>query len=74
MATLEKVAIRFDDAFWPGDIRRITYVSSDHRFPAWVDMTDHAGAPVLVAFHNPAVTPQVPDTEEGRIEERWRFW
>ncbi len=68
MATLEKVAIRFDDAFWPEDIRRITYVSSDHRFPAWVDMTDHAGAPVLVAFHNPTVTPELPDTDEGRIE------
>jgi polyamine oxidase len=55
MATLEKVVLRFESAFW-GDTRRLTFVSEDHRFPAWADYSHHTGAPTLVAFHNPRAT------------------
>lgn len=61
MANLEKVVLRFDRAFWPTAHRRATFLTGDHRFPTWVDMTVHAGAPTLVGFLNPHATPGLLD-------------
>jgi monoamine oxidase len=55
MATLEKIVLRFAEPIGSGS--RLTYMSEDHRFPAWIDISHHAGAPTLIAFHNPRATP-----------------
>jgi polyamine oxidase len=58
MAHLEKIVLRFPGPRrLPSNLRRISYVSRDHRFPSWVDMSRHAGDEVLVGFYNPFVTP-----------------
>jgi hypothetical protein len=61
MGGLEKVVLRFERRFWPEWMGRVSYVSERRHFPAWTDMTDHAGAPVLVAFYNPVATPGLAD-------------
>lgn len=61
MANLEKVVFRFDRRFWPDSARRLTFVSDDHRFPSWIDASDHAGQPTLIAFYNPFATPGIVD-------------
>jgi monoamine oxidase len=67
MATLEKVVLRFAEP--PAAGARLTYVSDDHRFPAWVDIGHHAGSPTLIAFHNPRATPSLADAgPEARVE------
>jgi monoamine oxidase len=53
MSTVEKVVLRFDERVFPDGLRRVTHVSPTRRYPAIVDLTDHAGAPTIVAFHNP---------------------
>lgn len=73
MATLEKVVLRFDRPVFPEETRRITFMSEDHRFPAWADMTHHAGAPTVIAFHNPRATPGMVEwTNEERSAEAHR--
>lgn len=66
MGTLEKVAFTFGSRFWPDDVRRVTRVTADRSFPAWVDMTDHAGTPTLVALFNPTSTPGLSPDPGGR--------
>lgn len=70
VGTLEKVALVFSRRFWPEDIRRITYVSADRRFPAWVDVTRQDSAPTWLAFYNPRATPEL---EAIPVEERVRL-
>lgn len=70
MGHLEKVVLRFDEPIWPPHQRRATLLANDHRFPSWVDMSRHAGAPTVVGFHNPFATPGLPETppdERGRL-------
>ena len=61
MANLEKAVFRFDERFWPAQARRMTFVSDDHRFPSWIDVSHHAGAPTLIAFYNPLATDGMSD-------------
>ncbi len=69
MANLEKVVFRFDQPLWPKHRRRATFVASDHRFPTWADMSDHAGAPTVVALYNPTATDWIGAlSPEDRIE------
>lgn len=70
MAHLEKVVLRFEQPVWPRHQRRATFLTGDHRFTSWVDMSRHAGAPTLVGFHNPFATPgmvEVPAERRGEL-------
>jgi predicted NAD/FAD-dependent oxidoreductase len=68
MGTLEKVVLRFPERFWDESIRQITHLGDDHSFPDWIDFSRHTGAPTLVAFHNPRVSPSLADlSSEDRI-------
>ncbi|MFP5489665.1 MAG: flavin monoamine oxidase family protein, partial [Acidimicrobiia bacterium] len=67
MAHLEKVVVRFDRPVWTAAHRRATFLSDDHRFTSWVDMSRHAGAPTLIGFHNPFATPGLVDVP---VEDR----
>ncbi len=70
MGGLEKVVLVFEQRFWPAPIRRLTYVSPQRRFPAWVDVSDPEGRPALVAFHNPAaVIGGLPSDPHDRMAE-----
>lgn len=70
MANLEKVILRFDNPVLPEHMTRISFVSDDARFPAWADVSRHAGAPTLVAFHNPRAAEAMRDwTPERRVDE-----
>jgi polyamine oxidase len=69
MGTLEKVAFRFSEPFWPESVWQITRVADDRAFPIWFDFTLHAGAPTLVALYNPAATPGLAGLSvEERVE------
>jgi monoamine oxidase len=57
MATLEKVAMRFPDRFWPESVWQITHVADDRAFPVWFDFSRHVGSPTLVSFYNPSTAP-----------------
>ena len=61
MGNLEKVVLRFEDRFWPHNVRRMAFVSEHRRFTDWVDITAHSGRPTLVAFHNPTLADYGPD-------------
>ncbi len=61
MGNLEKVVLRFEERFWPPNVRRLAFVSDHRRFTDWVDITAHSGRPTLVAFHNPTLTDYGPD-------------
>ncbi len=61
MGNLEKVVLRFEDRFWPPNVRRLAFVSEHRRFTDWVDVTAHSGIPTLVAFHNPTLADYGPD-------------
>jgi monoamine oxidase len=61
MGTLEKIAFRFTERFWPDSAWQITRVSEDGSFPVWFDFSRHVGAPTLVALYNPATTPGLAD-------------
>jgi monoamine oxidase len=63
MATLEKVALRFGERFWPESVWQITQVADDHAFGVWFDFTRHVGAPALLAFYNPVATPALGELE-----------
>jgi polyamine oxidase len=61
--------LRFPERFWPKSIRQITHVADDRAFPDWADFSRHVGAPTLVAFYNPSVTPALADLPaEQRVE------
>jgi monoamine oxidase len=70
MGTLEKVAFRFGERFWPDSLWEITRIAADKSFPAWFDFTRHVGAPSLVALYNPQSTPRLAamDLEERAAE------
>ena len=53
MSSLEKVVLRFDDAFWPRQGKFVyLYVGVERgEFPAVYDFTFHAGVPTLVLMH-----------------------
>jgi polyamine oxidase len=61
MGTLEKIAFRFQERFWPESVWQITHVSDDRSFPVWFDFSRHVGSPTLVGLYNPAVTPGVAE-------------
>jgi monoamine oxidase len=61
MSTLEKVALCFEERFWPEGLWQITHVSPDRSFGVWFDFTPHVGAPTLVALYNPSVTPELAE-------------
>jgi monoamine oxidase len=65
MATLEKVAMRFSERFWPDSVWQITYVAEDRAFPVWFDFTRHVGAPTLVSLYNPATAPRLAELPAG---------
>lgn len=70
MAHLEKVVLRFEEPVWPRHHRRATFLTHDHGFTSWVDISRHAGAPTLVGFHNPFATgglADVPAPERGDL-------
>lgn len=69
MAHLEKVVLRFAEPVWPARHRRATFLTHDHRFTSWVDMSRHAGRPTLVGFHNPFATPGLVDLPPERRGE-----
>jgi polyamine oxidase len=61
MSTAEKLVLRYSERWWPEDVRRLVYLDPDHRFPAWMDLTSHVGAPTLLAYHNPQLSDVSPD-------------
>jgi polyamine oxidase len=61
MSTAEKLILRYAERWWPENVRRLVYLGSDHRFPAWMDLTTHVGAPTLLAYHNPRLSDVSPD-------------
>ncbi len=61
MSTAEKLVFRYNDRWWPEDVRRLVYLGPDRRFPAWMDLTSHVGAPTLLAYHNPSLSDVSPD-------------
>ncbi len=64
MKRLEKVVLRFEDRFWPVDHRNFLNLGGDRMFLEFVDMSDPAGAPCMVAFHNPEVATRRISLEE----------
>jgi polyamine oxidase len=69
MGTLEKLAFRFSERFWPDSVWEITHVAEDRAFPAWFDFSRHVGAPSLVALYNPYSTPgmaEMPAEDRAR--------
>jgi len=64
MKRLEKVVLRFEEQFWPDDRRNFLNLSADRVFLEFVDMTDSAGEPVIIAFLNPAVACRHVDIED----------
>lgn len=57
MGTLEKVAMRFPERFWPETVWQITHVAGDRAIPVWFDFSRHVGSPTLVGLYNPSVAP-----------------
>jgi polyamine oxidase len=69
MGTLEKIAFRFSERFWPESLWQITHVADDHSFPVWFDFTRHVEAPTMIALYNPTVTPGLAERPpEQRVE------
>ncbi|MDH3305909.1 MAG: FAD-dependent oxidoreductase [Acidimicrobiia bacterium] len=64
---LEKVVLRFGEAWWPPGTRRFMVVRDDRAFPAWADLTDHAGAPTLVGFHGAGHSEAAMDLTDDEI-------
>jgi monoamine oxidase len=67
MASLEKIAFRFRERFWPDSAWQLTHVSEDRAFPVWFDFTRHTGSPTLIAFYNPLAAPTLADLD---LEQR----
>lgn len=67
LSTVEKIVLRFADRWWPSDLRRIVYLHPARRFPVWIDLSAHTGAPTLVGFFNPVLS-DVPDEPGIRLD------
>jgi polyamine oxidase len=67
LSTVEKIVLRYPERWWPDDIRRLVHITEDHRFPAWMDLSAHIGAPTLVGFFNPAIST-VPEDPGIRLD------
>ena len=65
MASLEKVAFRFDERFWPDSAWQLTRLDEDRAFPVWLDFSRHTGSPTLVGFHNPEAAPVIAGASPG---------
>lgn len=63
MATLEKIVFTFDKPVWPDHRRRVVFVSDDHRFPAWANLSSRPDITTIVAFYNPRATPSIEATD-----------
>ena len=61
MGTLEKVALRFPEQFWPESVWQITHVAEDRAFPVWFDFSRHVGSPTLVGSYNPRTAPSLAE-------------
>lgn len=67
LSTVEKIVLRFQDRWWPEDLRRLISITEAHRFPAWMDLTLHVDAPTLVGFFNP-VLASIPEDPGSRLD------
>ena len=67
LSTVEKIVLRFQERWWPDDIRRLVHVSDERLFPAWMDLSAHVGAPTLVGFFNPALST-LPGDQGARLD------
>ncbi len=67
MSTPEKLVLRYRERWWPPDVRRLVHLGSDLGFPAWMDLSEHAGAPTLLTYFNPALS-RLPIDPAGRME------
>jgi polyamine oxidase len=67
LSAVEKIVLRYQERWWPEDIRRLVHISDEHRFPAWMDLSAHIGAPTLVGFFNPALST-VPEDPGTRLD------
>jgi len=65
MSALEKVVMRFDRPVWTDGMQTLLTLDTGHPFSVFHDMTPHTGAPMLVAFFNPAITG------EARSPDGW---
>ncbi len=73
MASLEKVILGFDEAWWPGEIKRVIHMGTDRRFPSWIDLSAHAGAPTLAVLHNPQIVSSAAGTGAGAVDPSTRI-
>jgi monoamine oxidase len=67
LSTVEKIVLRYQKRWWPEDLRRLVHITETHRFPVWMDLSVHVGAPTLVGFFNPALT-SMPDDPGSRLD------
>lgn len=67
LSTVEKMVLRFSERWWPEDLRRLAHLDPARRFPAWMDLSAHVGAPTLVGFFNPVLS-DVPDDPGTRLD------
>ncbi len=76
MGTLEKVILRFETAFWREgkSVTNFAYIGLEPgEFPAFLDFTDHAGAPTLLCLVGGQSARDMLDTmSDAEIEERMR--
>lgn len=74
MGTLEKVILRFETAFWRegNSVSNFAYIGRrPGEFPAFLDFTDHAGAPTLVCLIGGQSAREMLDTlTDAEIEAR----
>jgi monoamine oxidase len=67
LSTVEKIVMRFRDHWWPEHLRRLVHVTPERRFPAWMDLSPHVGAPTLVGFFNPGIS-EMPVESGARLD------
>ena len=56
LSTVEKIVLRYPERWWPEEVRRLVHITDERHFPAWMDLSAHAGAPTLVGFFNPVLS------------------
>ena len=67
LSTVEKIVLRYQERWWPDDIRRLVHVTTERHFPAWMDLSAHVGAPTLVGFFNPVLST-LPEDAGTRLD------